>query len=160
MQLNSGRFGYEKGKVIQALRYHFISRREIKLMLILVNVFAILSASLFFLHKVSPLAFLISTILWIALMLTFWYILPVMIFRRSQTFQDHFKVLLNEQEFTLSNDAASRSWGWNDFSAFMESPHFFHLYFDQRSFLIIPKEAFTADDQASARGLLRKHIRS
>jgi len=29
---------YEKGKVLQALRYHFISRREIKLMIILVNV--------------------------------------------------------------------------------------------------------------------------
>ena len=38
-------FDYDKGKVIQALRYHFITRREIKVMMILVNVFAILSAA-------------------------------------------------------------------------------------------------------------------
>lgn len=159
MQLNSGKFGYEKGKVIQALRYHFISRREIKIMLILVNVFAILSASLFFLHKVSPLAFLISTLLWIALMITFWYVLPVIIYRRTQMFRDQFKVSIHDQGFTLSNDAASREWSWSECAVFMESPHFFHLYFDQRSFLIIPKEAFTADDQASARGLIRNNIR-
>ena len=32
-------FIYNKGKVIQALRYHFITRKEIKIMIILVNVF-------------------------------------------------------------------------------------------------------------------------
>ena len=36
-------FGYEKGQVIQALRYHFISRPEIRIMIILVNVFALAS---------------------------------------------------------------------------------------------------------------------
>ena len=40
-------FTYNKGKVIQALRYHFITRKEIKGMMILVNVFAIVSAALF-----------------------------------------------------------------------------------------------------------------
>ena len=33
-------FGYEKGQVLQAFRYHFISRPEIRIMIILVNVFA------------------------------------------------------------------------------------------------------------------------
>ncbi|TAF95954.1 MAG: YcxB family protein, partial [Bacteroidetes bacterium] len=35
---------YEQPLVIQALRYHFISRREVKFLIILVNLFALLSA--------------------------------------------------------------------------------------------------------------------
>ncbi|MES2847870.1 MAG: YcxB family protein, partial [Bacteroidota bacterium] len=70
--MTSQYFTYEKQKVVQALRYHFISRREIKFMIILVNVFAIVSAALFFTKKISPLAFLISSLLWIAMMMAFW----------------------------------------------------------------------------------------
>ena len=51
-------FGYDKKQVIQALRYHFLTRPEIKILLILVNVFAILSAVLFGFDKIQPLAFL------------------------------------------------------------------------------------------------------
>ena len=50
-------FGYEKAQVIQALRYHFISRKEIRLMLILVNVFAIASIVLYAFGKVGAMAF-------------------------------------------------------------------------------------------------------
>ena len=41
-------FGYEKRQVLQALRYHFITRPEIKILLIIVNVFTILSAVLLY----------------------------------------------------------------------------------------------------------------
>ena len=34
-------FEYEKQQVLQALRYHFVSKPEIRIMIILVNVFAI-----------------------------------------------------------------------------------------------------------------------
>ena len=87
----SSYFTYNKAKVIQALRYHFISRREIKLLMILVNVFAILSAALFFFKKISPLAFLISSFLWFVLMILFWYLLPQVIYRNASTFKDRFK---------------------------------------------------------------------
>ena len=36
------------------MRYHFISRKEIKLMMVLVNVFAILSAALFSFIRFLP----------------------------------------------------------------------------------------------------------
>jgi len=44
-------FSYQKPKVIQALRYHFVQSPEIRVMLILVNVFAILAALLFYTKK-------------------------------------------------------------------------------------------------------------
>ena len=82
-RMTSQFFTYNKQKVIQALRYHFISRREIKVMIILVNVFAILSAGLFYFKKISPFAFLISSVLWFSLMIIFWFLLPYMVYKRA-----------------------------------------------------------------------------
>ncbi len=149
--MTSAYFSYEKNKVIQALRYHFISRKEIKMMIIAVNVFAIISAGLFFLKMISPLAFLISSVLWFSLMISFWFLLPKMIYKKSKTFQDRFRAILDTDTFAIENERGMKHWGWNEFSASMESPHFFHLYFDSRSFLIIPKDAFSANEVDEAR---------
>ena len=46
-------FEYEKGQVLQALRYHFISRPEIRIMIILVNVFALASLVLYAMKKIT-----------------------------------------------------------------------------------------------------------
>jgi hypothetical protein len=53
-------FGYEKGQVLQALRYHFISKIEIRVMLILVNVFALASLTLYAFKKITPMAFFVG----------------------------------------------------------------------------------------------------
>jgi hypothetical protein len=156
--MTSQYFTYDKPKVIQALRYHFITRREIKIMLILVNVFAILSAVLFYLKKVSPFAFLVSSVLWFVLMIVFWYLLPQMIYKRASTFQDRMQAILTAGEFRIENDRGGRSWPWTDFSTWMESPHFFHLYFNSRSFFIIPKEAFIDDEVHEARKIFKEKI--
>jgi uncharacterized membrane protein len=155
----SSYFTYNKAKVIQALRYHFISRREIKLLMIFVNVFAILSAALFFFKKISPLAFLISSFLWFVLMILFWYLLPLVIYRNASTFKDRFKATLSSNDFSIENERGSRGWEWTSFTAWMESPHFFHLYFNSRSFFIIPKEAFDGDDVHEARKIIAAKIK-
>lgn len=149
---------YEKPKVIQALRYHFITRREIKIMIVLVNVFAILSAALFFFKKISPMAFLVSSFLWFTLMIAFWFILPYSIYRKAATFKDGFTVSLEAHHLFLENDRGSKSWPWTAFSSFVESPHFFHLYFDSRSFFLIPKSAFEGDDVHIARKFIAGKI--
>ena len=61
---------------MQALRYHFISRLEIRTMLILVNVFALASVTLYAFGKITAFAFLVGSVLWIVLMISFWFILP------------------------------------------------------------------------------------
>jgi hypothetical protein len=156
--MTSQMFTYSKPKVIQALRYHFISRPEIKVMMIVVNVFAIASAGLFFFRKISPLAFLISSMLWFILMITFWFILPNMIYRRSITFKDSFRAVLGNEEFVIENERGRKGWDWREFSVWMESPHFFHLYFNPRSFFIIPKDAF-GEEVHDARKILAAKIK-
>jgi magnesium-transporting ATPase (P-type) len=157
--MTSEYFTYEKKKVIQALRYHFITRREIKTMIILLNVFALISAALFFFKKVHPTAFLVSSLLWIILMIAFWFLMPQMIYKKSPSFQDRLKASLNNNTFTLESQHGSRSWAWADFSSWMESPHFFHLYFTPRSFFIIPKDAFEGDNVHEARKLIGENVK-
>ncbi|MEO7960575.1 MAG: YcxB family protein [Ginsengibacter sp.] len=157
--MTSSYFTYNKPKVLQALRYHFITRKEIKIMMILVNVFAIMSATLFFLKKVTAYAFLGSSLLWFILMVSFWFILPNIIYKKATTFKDRFKVSFQDQHMFLENENGSRSWPWSAFSSVIESPHFFHLYFDSRSFFIIPKEAFIGQELQDARRYLKEKIK-
>ena len=155
--MTSSIFTYDKKKVIQALRFHFISRREIKFMIILVNVFAIASAIFYFTGYVSPVAFLLASGLWFIMMVTFWFALPAIIYRRASTFKDSFTVRFEQQHMFLENERGSRSWPWKSFSTFVESPHFFHLYFDPRSFFLIPKDSFQ-EDVFEVRHFLKEHI--
>jgi len=151
---------YKKPQVLQALRYHFISKREIKLMMILVNVFALLSAGLFFFKLINALPFLMSSVLWMAMMFAFWIWLPYIIYKRSKTFQDSFTVILEEDHLFINTEKGQKSWAWREFSNYMETPGFFHLYFDAKSFLLLPKDVFKDDNQiASARHLFQDKIK-
>jgi hypothetical protein len=152
-------FGYDKKQVIQALRYHFLMRQEIKVLLVLVNVFAITSAVLFAMKKIQAISFLIFSFLWFFLMLTIWKILPGSIYRKSVTFQDHFIMHFEEENVVLETAKGAKGWAWKQFSHFVESPYFFHLYFDPRSFFLVPKDSFKSiTDLQTARELLRKNI--
>lgn len=157
--MTSTTFEYDKQKTIQALRYHFISRKEIKVMMIMVNVFALLSAALFFYKKISPVAFLLSSSLWMLMMILFWFLLPRIVYAKSPSFKRKFSVNLNDTAMTLEVETTSRSFGWKEFSSWMESPHFFHLYFNSRSFFLIPKEAF-GEEVDEARKYYKEKIRA
>lgn len=150
---------YNKGKVLQALRYHFISRREIKLMMILVNVFALLAAVLYGFKLISPLPFLMSSVLWIAMMGAFWIWLPALIYRKSKTFRDQFTVLIEENHFSINTLNTQQTWAWREFSSYYETPGFFHLYFDSKTFFLIPKDAFSEEEMLDeARQIFRERI--
>src|SRR5215210_7285860 len=75
-------FGYDRKQVIQALRYHFLTRPEIRILLILINVFAIASAVLFALKEIQPISFLLFSFLWFLLMLVIWRVLPRSIYKK------------------------------------------------------------------------------
>jgi hypothetical protein len=153
-------FSYEKKQVIQALRYHFLSRPEIRIMIIVVNLFALLSAILFYLQHITPFAFLVGSGLWFILMIVFWIVLPGTVYKKASTFKDHFTMNFEEDQFSLGNERGSRSWSWSALSKFLETPNFFHLYFDSRSFFLVPKTAFADRDEVfEMRQILKEKIK-
>lgn len=152
-------FSYDKRQVLQALRYHFLSKREIRMMIILVNIFALLSAALFYFKKILPFAFLVGSLLWFGLMVSFWFVLPGLVYRRASTFKDHFTMSFGSDSFSVGNERGSRSWPWRAVTNVVETPYFFHLYFDKSSFFLVPKNAFTDGDAVfSLRQLLKEKV--
>lgn len=152
-------FAYDKGQVLQALRYHFISRPELRIIIIVVNVFALLSAALFYFKKITPLALLVGSTLWFVLMITVWFLLPFTVYKRAATFRDHFTMNFEKDSFTVRNERGTRSWPWKELKKFMETPNFFHLYFDSRSFFLVPKNGFgNSDEIYEMRQLLKEKV--
>lgn len=161
MRLMIIHFGYDKKQVIQALRYHFLNRIEIKILLILVNLFAITSAVMLYFKIIQAISFAFFSLLWFVLMLVIWRVLPGSIYRRSVTFQDRFTMRFEEDAVVLETVRGTKGWPWKVFSHFLETPYFFHLYFDPRSFFLVPKDSFKdLTEVQEARRLLRNKIGS
>lgn len=157
MQLS---FSYQKPRVIQALRYHFVQSPEIRVMLILVNVFAIVSAILFYTNKIRPEPFFLGSLIWMGLMASFWYFLPNNIYKKAETFKDKFIIRFNDVAVVLENERGEVVWQWDKFSKYFESPHFFHLYFNAKSFFLVPKENMGEEFTHELRGLLKVKIKN
>lgn len=152
-------FAYDKKLVIQALRYHFINRFEVRLLMILVNVFAIFAAAMFYFHKVSPFAFFLSSILWLIILISFWFFLPNTVYKKASTFRDTFTMTFGEHRVRVENERGYTEWNWEKFSSYIESPHFIHLYFDTKSFFLVPKKAVEEESNLDElRKLLKKKI--
>jgi hypothetical protein len=153
-------FSYDKKQVLQALRYHFLSRPEIRIMIIVVNVFALLSAVLFYFHRILPLALLVGSFLWFAMMISVWFILPSVIYKRAATFKDHFVMDFHQEGISLGNERGSTNWNWQSLSKTMETPQFFYLYFTPQSFFLVPKDAFESVEQRNElRELIKENVK-
>ncbi len=125
----------------------------------MINVFALFSAALFYFKRVSPVAFLISSFLWIVLMISFWFVLPYSVYGKAATFKSTFTIKFKENGIVLESEKGFMEWGWKKFTTYFETPHFIHLYFDSRSFFLVPKAAFSGPESLSdLRVLLNRHI--
>jgi hypothetical protein len=153
-------FGYNKKQVLDGLRGHFFSKPEIRTLAIIINVFAILSAVLFYFKRIQAISFLIFSVLWFLLWISIRRLLPLSIYKRSATFRDTFILNLDERGVLLETERGSQLWQWTDFSGFKETLYFFHLYFDSRSFFMIPKDSFKdIPEIQAARQLLKENIK-
>ena len=119
---------YVKSEVLQALRYHFIKQREIKSLMIIINLYAIVTAVLLFMKKIRPEPFLLGSILWILLMAFFWFILPNMFFRKTTLFKENWDFSYDNKRATLNGNLGEASWEWDTVSYYFESAYFFHFY--------------------------------
>ncbi|MEP6845305.1 MAG: YcxB family protein [Panacibacter sp.] len=153
------KFTYNKKKVLQALRYHFIWQSEIKILLVVVIIFDIISAVLYMTGKVRPEPFLLGSLIWVVFIVSFWYILPNGIYKKSATFRDSFMIDFENGAVTLQNQKGHVQWEWDRFIKFIESPDFFHLYFSAKSFFLVPKDNMDDDFRHQLRVLLNEKIR-
>jgi len=153
-------FGYNKKQVLDGLRGHFFGRPEIRTLSIIINVFAIVSAVLFYFKRIQAISFLLFSVLWFILWISVRRLLPLSIYKRSATFQDTFILSMEDRGILLETKKGSQVWPWEIFSGFKETAYFFHLYFDSRSFFMIPKDSFKdITEIQAARQLIKDHIK-
>ncbi|WP_153795736.1 YcxB family protein [Foetidibacter luteolus] len=152
-------FSYNKKQVIQGLRYHFITRPEIRALIIIINVFAIGSAILYGIKKIRPEPFLLGSCLWLLIMAAFWYVLPNAVYNRHLTFKESFIIYFNDSDVRLEGSHSYVDWNWKQFTNFFESPNFFHLYFSTKSFFLVPKDNMSDEYRHELRGLLNSKIK-
>ena len=153
-------FVYEKKKVLQALRYHFIWQPEMRILLSLILVFDAVTAVLYFIGKIRPEPFLLGSCIWLLFIISFWYIMPGVIFRKNDTFKDKFTMDFNDGFVYLENTKGYVKWNWQQFTKFAESPNFFHLYFSPKSFFLIPKGNMSDEFKFDLRLLLNDKIKT
>lgn len=152
-------FEYVRREVLQALRYHFIRKPEIRVMLILVNVFALLSAALFAFGLASPMPFLMGSVLWLSMMSAVWFWMPAAVYRRNRTFTDRFRVRLGPGHVFIETRGGQHSWAWREFSGYFETPAFLHLCRGPRGFFLLPKSAMGGVEGVSrARAILAERL--
>ncbi len=141
-------FSYNKEDVLNALRYHFMRRGEIKVFRNTLCILLLLALTGFFFHLVTPSA-LIGIIAMVAVITwAFWYLLPVSTYNKAATFKDEIKLGYSEEGLQISTRASDhqRQLYWNNFTRIVETSKFFFLYRDRKSFLLIPTSAFESDD--------------
>lgn len=147
---------YNKKEVLQALRYHFIKQSEIKVLMIAVNIYAIVTAVLLFQKKIRPELFLFGSVLWLLLMLFFWYLLPALFYKKTNLFKSSWNFSYNQLAANLVSEKAEAQWKWAEVTYYFESPYFFHLYFGPKSFFLITKNNLPMEDQHEIRGILKQ----
>ena len=146
---------YQKAQVLEALRYHFIKQPEIKTLMIVVNVYAILTGILLFLKKIRPELFLLGSVLWIVLLLLFWYLMPNIFYKKTALFTYNWDFSFDNQKASLQSMQGEAAWSWEEVSHYFESPHFFHIYFGPKTFFLIPNDNMTLEIKQTLRAILK-----
>ncbi len=151
-------FSYNKKKVLQALRYHFIAQKEIRILFIVILLFDLISATLYFTHKIRPEPFLLGAVIWFVFLIAFWFLMPAIVYKKSVTFREKFIIYFQPLYIALENKSGRVEWEWKRFINYFETPDFFHLYFSAKSFFIVPKDNLSKEEQQQIRNLLNEHV--
>jgi hypothetical protein len=154
-------FSYNKEEVLNALRYHFMQRGEVKVFRN--TLFILLAFTLAgYAFKVVTIGALIGIAAMITLIIiAFWFLLPVSIYNKAATFKDDIHLKYSEEGITIStrNSDHQRLLSWGTFTKFVEAKNFFFLYRGKKNFFLVPTSAFkTADAQKEFSQLANKKI--
>jgi hypothetical protein len=133
-----------------------------RMLLVVILAFDAATAILYFIGKIRPQPFLLGSCIWLLFLVSFWYIMPNTAYKRGEsTFKDSFLIIFKPDFIFLENRrGGSVEWNWGDFIKFAESPNFFHLYFSQKSFFLVPKDNMNDAFKFELRVLLSDKIKS
>lgn len=154
-------FSYNKGEVLDALRYHFMQRGEIKvfrntLIILLLATIAGYAFNMVTTSALTGISFMVLLLAWV-----FWYLLPISIYNKAATFKDDIHLMYSDEGLLISTRASEhqRAISWKNFSRVVETKKFIFLYRDKKTFFLIPTSAFeTAEAYETFARILKSNI--
>lgn len=139
-------FTYKKEEVINALRFHFLRRGEIKVFRNTLVILLLATVIGYVFRMVNFNAMLGIVLMMVILGWAFWYLLPVSTYNKAATFRDNIRLRYNDEGMAIATGNGERSLSWRNFSQIVETQSFFFLYRDKRSFFLIPTSAFESQE--------------
>ncbi len=151
-------FKYRRREVIEALRFHFMNKPEIKLFRTFLILLVIAAFIGYFTDYISLNALTWIFIIFIALVFLLWFILPFSVYRRAHTFREpELTLSVSEETLTIGTNKGKSRIAWQRFSNVMETKDFFYLYRSNKSFFLIPANAFNSkEDRITFSKMLQK----
>ncbi len=74
-------------------------------------------------------------------------------------FKERFIAGINENGLSFENEKGEAHWAWSQFEKFLETPYFFHFYFNNKSFILLPKDEMGDEMRHDLRGILNRNIK-
>ncbi|WP_109696493.1 YcxB family protein [Chitinophaga deserti] len=142
-------FTYKKEEVINALRFHFLRRGEIRVFRNTLIILLLATVIGYVFRVVNFNAMLGIVVMMVILGWAFWYLLPVSTYNKAATFRDSIRLRYNDEGMAIYTGQGERSMSWRNFSQIVETQSFFFLYRDKRTFFLIPTSAFENDEARS-----------
>ncbi|WP_341834334.1 YcxB family protein [Chitinophaga pollutisoli] len=139
-------FTYKREEVINALRFHFLRRGEIRVFRVTLIILLLATVIGYVFRMVNFNAMLGIVLMMVLLGWAFWYLLPVSTYNKAATFRDNIRLRYNDEGMAIHTGQGERSMSWRSFSQIVETQSFFFLYRDKRSFFLIPTSAFENDE--------------
>jgi hypothetical protein len=140
-------FSYNKDEVLNALRYHFLQRGEIKVFRN--TLFILLAFTLAgFAYRIVTVGALVGIAsMSVLIVLVFWYMLPVSIYNKAATFKDDIHMNYSEDGIVIStrNSDVDKQLSWAAFTAVVRAKNFFFLYRGKKNFFLVPTSAFKSE---------------
>ncbi len=144
-------FQYKRQEVIDALRFHFLNRPEMKLFKTILIIMVLFAFVGYFAHFVTLQMLIWIFLLFVVVSLFFWYILPYSVYRKAKTFQEpEITLRWNKEHLLIGTRRGESTLPWSRLSNIIETKHFFYLYSSGKSFFLIPGHAFSDREERVA----------
>lgn len=156
------RFHYDKTEVINALRFHFMSRGEIKVFQVALMILIVSAFIGYWMDLINLQVVVWLFLLFIVLILIFWFILPHSVYKKARTFREpEIHLDCDEQSLSIGTQSGNHSIPWNRFERIVETKDFFYLYQNNKTFFLVPAKVFKDESERKEfSDLLRRHFRN
>lgn len=155
-------FTYSKNEWIDARRkYLFLSKTITKLQIVVTLCFALILGISFPFFKYIIIYIILCIILSLSVLLLFvLYILqPILLFNSTSKYHHSYKMQFTQENICFETQGISSVLSWNIYTAYLENDNYFFLLQDKRYYTLIPKRAFSKnDDIEKFKIILESHL--